>query len=150
MTLWTAVVHALSTIQADTPSVGLAVTGGAMLGSWSVSVNTGSVILTRMTWPWISPGSGSMVVMGAVERKHMSLVGNLREYRRQRNRFEIERILDGIHAVGARNMREIREERNAIVRDTLPAPKWNLKLGVIDWAWVTRFMFEQRVLNLLR
>lgn len=80
----------------------------------------------------------------------MSLVGNLRRYRTLRDRFEVERILDGIHAVSARTMREIREERNAIVKDTRPAPLWNLKLGLIDWAWVTGFMFEQRVLNLLR
>lgn len=90
------------------------------------------------------------VTTGAAERKHMSLVGNLRRHRKLRDRFEVERILDGIHSVSARTMRDIREERNAVIRDTLPAPLWNLRLGLSEWTWVARFMVEQRVLNLLR
>lgn len=79
----------------------------------------------------------------------MSLVGNLRRHRKLREQFEIDRIL-GILEVPARSMREIAMGRNNWVKDTRPAPLWNLKLGIVDWAWVARFLFEQRVTNLMR
>lgn len=79
----------------------------------------------------------------------MSLVGNLQRRRKLREQFEIDWILGFKEVPIARSMREMQRD-NLMRVDTRPAPKWNLKLGLNEWAWVLRFMFEQRVINLMR
>jgi hypothetical protein len=76
----------------------------------------------------------------------MHLLTRLRNRKAQLNKWEIQRILDGVHAVSSRSMRQIRagidKDRGVIVN----TPRWWLnQFGVIDRIWEARFWVEQNI-----
>lgn len=75
----------------------------------------------------------------------MNLRSMFRKRRDQLNAWEIRRVLEGVHAVQARTLRQIRAGINQEVLH-YEAPGWKeFRLGLIDRVWALRLWIELNV-----